>query len=312
MKLAMNANRQTDLIWLGRSGVERARWILAQQMSCPYDDNKQKWAGGPGGDCDTNGPLAEISLDNFQVGDGTISIRIRDLERKININMATDKILTDALTLAGVDSSEVTPITSSVLDWIDPDEVTHVNGAESDYYQKYDPPYYAKNKPLDDLSELLLIKGIRDNPDVYWGPTSTNHDPAAFMRVDRFGRAIRPPIYTLGMADVFTPLSSGQVNIYTASRNVIAILLGGDETAADAIVQLRDASDSGPIRVEDLLRSAGINNQGVSAAARFFNQRSATFEVEVDARIGDYGRTFYATLRRNSPRDVQILTFHWD
>src|ERR1041385_6977713 len=68
-KLAMNANNQADLEWIGRSGVEYARWMLGQTMSCPYDALNQKWAGGPGGACDTNGPLAEAILDNVPVGD---------------------------------------------------------------------------------------------------------------------------------------------------------------------------------------------------------------------------------------------------
>src|ERR1051325_10080852 len=61
-KLAINTNHDMELEWLGRSGVEYARWILAQELKCPYDSNQQKWAGGTGGDCETNGPLAEISL----------------------------------------------------------------------------------------------------------------------------------------------------------------------------------------------------------------------------------------------------------
>src|SRR2546421_11778589 len=31
-KLARNANSESELEWLGRSGVEYARWILAQQL----------------------------------------------------------------------------------------------------------------------------------------------------------------------------------------------------------------------------------------------------------------------------------------
>ena len=31
------------------------------------------------------------------------------------------------------------------------------------------PPYFCKNGHIDDMSELLLIKGI--TPDIYWGPT---------------------------------------------------------------------------------------------------------------------------------------------
>jgi len=57
-----------------------------------------------------------------------------------------------------VDGGDFTALASSIIDWIDPDNVTHMNGAESDYYQGLEPPYYARNRPMDDLSDLLLIK----------------------------------------------------------------------------------------------------------------------------------------------------------
>jgi len=45
---------------------------------------------------------------------------------------------------------------------------------------------------------------------------------------------------------------------------------------------------------------------------RYCDVRSRTFDVEVDATLGSYHRTFHAILGRNSPRDVQILSFYWD
>ena len=47
-KLAQNSNSETELIWLGRSGVEFARYVLAIQATIgsePYDGLNQKWAG---------------------------------------------------------------------------------------------------------------------------------------------------------------------------------------------------------------------------------------------------------------------------
>src|SRR5690348_11814550 len=44
--LARNANSEMELEWLGRSGVEYARWILVQQAMCtaePYDAETQIW-----------------------------------------------------------------------------------------------------------------------------------------------------------------------------------------------------------------------------------------------------------------------------
>src|SRR5258707_12131440 len=49
-KLASNANNESELEWLGRSGVDYCRWILAEQKKCPepFDALNQVWAVGPG------------------------------------------------------------------------------------------------------------------------------------------------------------------------------------------------------------------------------------------------------------------------
>src|SRR5262245_25877906 len=182
-KLAMNANNQADLEWIGRSGVDYARWVLALQLSVPnepYDSLNQKWAGGPGSNASSNSPLADVSLDGVLVGNGSFSLKIKDLERKININTADQDTLERALRAMGADANAISSIADSILDWVDRDDSTHVNGAESDYYQGLNPPYLAKNGPIDDLSELLLIKGIWDQPELYWGPSAAEHIPAAF------------------------------------------------------------------------------------------------------------------------------------
>jgi hypothetical protein len=49
----------------------------------------------------------------------------------------------------------------------------------------------------------------------------------------------------------------------------------------------------------------------MSILNQFCDTRSRTFQVQVDADVGGYKRTFYAVLGRNGPRDVQILTFYW-
>ena len=48
---------------------------------------------------------------------------------------------------------------------VDDDPDLDLLGAESGYYESLDPPYTAKNGPIDSLGELLLIKGV--TPIVY-------------------------------------------------------------------------------------------------------------------------------------------------
>ena len=316
-RLAMNANHETELIWLGRSGVEKARWILAQQLTVgcePYDSLSQTWAGGPGSACASNSALAGVTLDG-ELGGGKFTIKITDLERKFNINMADERLIEQALTVVGVDGGDIPGITGAILDWIDPDDLTHIGGAESDDYQQMDPPYYAKNRPIDDLSELLLVRGI--TKDMYWGSDSTNHALAAFQKTGHFGRADEPT-YAVGLVDIFTPLSTGKINVNTASFDDLQIIPGMDENSAAQIVKLRSGPDGADGTEDDTpFHNVGelamaVNQQLMPQLSRYCDVRSRTFAVEVNADISGYKRTFHAILGRNSPRDVQVLSFYWD
>ena len=313
-KLAQNAQNEEQLLWLGRSGVELARWVLAQEK-CPYDSLNQIWAGGPGADCETNGPLAGISLDNYQIGDGTVSLKIVDLERKVNINTASPAVLQQALNLMGVSPDEMSIITDSILDWIDTDDASHLSGAESDYYQRLTPPYYAKNAPIDDLSELLLVRGISEHPEIYWGGSAPNRPPAVFQHKLGFGHSPgQAPDYPFGLVDIFTPVSTGRINVNTADANVLQMIPGVDATLAQNIIKVRNGPDGAgdtPFTRVNQLAMAELNPQLISQLIGICDVHSSTFEVHVTARVGDSKREYIAVLFRNSSTDIQVLSFYW-
>lgn len=61
-------------------------------------------------------------------------------------------------------------IADAILDWMDEDdEVRDAPGAEAEYYLALNPPYEPKNGPLETIEELLLVKGIRENPWLLFG-----------------------------------------------------------------------------------------------------------------------------------------------
>jgi len=310
-KLALNANNQSDLEWIGRSGVEYARWVLGQEMSCPYDSLNQIWAGGPGGTCDTNGALADAKLTDVPIGNGTFTVKIIDLERKVNVNTADQPTLDQVMRVIGADANDAGTIVDSIRDWIDQDDNTHINGAESDFYQGLTPPYNAKNGPLDDVSELLRIHGVMENPEMY------SSEYADVVRVDRFGNPIPPKEYAAHLVDVFTAISTGRININTADRVVLQTIPGVDEAIADQIVRIRSGpdgvdgtDDDTPFANVGELASAGIPQQAAPQVQRYCTVRSGTFQVQVDAQINGSKQTFYAILGRNNQRDIQILSFY--
>lgn len=301
-RLAMNAQDQSQDLWLGRSGVELARWVLGQSMACPYSALTQRWAGGMTDDCDTNGPLANVTLNGFPVGERRLSIQITDLESKININTADQQLLQQALTVVGVDASEISGISAAIQDWVDKDDLPKVGGAESDYYQTLVPPYFAKNGPMDDLTELLLVRGV--TPEMYWGPFATNHVEAAFQRRNRWGRIVETPHYPVGLVQLFTPFSSGRVNLNTTSAEVLQAL-GLDENSADELIRDRQEAPFHSMGEAQ----AKVPPQYRPIIDRYCQVRSRTFQVEVS--VEGSNRRFYAILGCNSPRDIQILSFWW-
>ena len=58
-------------------------------------------------------------------------------------------------------------IADCILDFIDDDDEPRLYGVESEYYQGLQPPYYAKNAPLETLDELLLVAGV--TPELLYG-----------------------------------------------------------------------------------------------------------------------------------------------
>ncbi len=322
-RLAQNASSESELEWLGRSGVEYARWILAQQLLIPqepYDALNQVWAGGPGGIGTSNSPLVDVQRE-VRMGGGTFTWKIVDLERKANINIADEALLQRALIAMGRDAGGQGEIIGSILDWIDPDDTTHVGGgAESDFYKNLDPPYVAKNGPIDDISELLLVHGIAEEPVLYWGGVDTNHYPTRFQpHNSRFGSPGQAAAYPFGLVDLFTPLSTGKINVNTASSAVLQVLPGITPTIADAIVAGREGNDDGsggsllgPYKsVQEVERVPEVPRGTGNMLQPFCDVRSRTFEVEVEAQVGGYKRHFVAFLGRTSPKDVQVLKFSW-
>ena len=69
----------------------------------------------------------------------------------------------------------------------------------------------------------------------------------------------------------------------------------------------------GPYRaVNQVSRIPNIPLPLIGQIGQFCDVRSKTFRVDITATVnGGYSRYFTAILGRNSPRDVQVLTFYW-
>jgi general secretion pathway protein K len=176
------------------------------------------------------------------------------------------------------DESDPVAIVNSVKDWLDSGDdeaTTGLSGAESSYYQDLDPPYASRNGPIQDLNELLLIKGI--TPRIYNGSQDAP-GLASFMTV--YG-------VTPGAGTAFN--WPGRININTADVPVIAALLGlEDQELALAIFGYRqemmedkDSHDfSNPKWYKEI---AGLGDIAINA--NLVTTNSDVFRIKSEAAI---------------------------
>jgi general secretion pathway protein K len=275
---------------LARSGIEIARMQLILDQSSPtnsgFDALNQEWA--------TND---ELYVDHV-LGEGKFNVTVIDEESKLPINRLTQEQLKRLMDVLGLDPLDGDVIVDSILDWIDQDDLHRLNGAESDYYESLSPPYSCKDGPLDRVEELLLIRDV--TKEIYSGQPAEEDEPA------------RP-----GLGDLVTTLSTGQVNVNTATPAVLQALLGLDESQVSVIINRRDGGDGVPGTEDDQpFRSVGefVAQLGALPAAvqqqlgQLLTVESAYFTVKSTGEVGGVKRTVIAVLQREG---TEIRTVTW-
>jgi len=147
-----------------------------------------------------------VNRTDIKLENGSITYTIRDENGKISINSASKNTLDKLLQFSGVENKiERSTISDSILDWIDTDKNHRLNGAEDDYYRKQNPPYYAKNGPIETIDELLKIRGMTEEI-LYGSEESDDEDKKT------------------GIANHLTIYKISTVNPNTASEEVLNIL----------------------------------------------------------------------------------------
>ena len=332
--LARNAANDRRIEWLCRSGVELARYMVGQQFAEqrePYDALNQRWAGGLGTleDCVLNAVnLKETGLaegsplwfllngdedwENY-LSEATLKVKIVDLERKMNINWVAqghhdrESIKPVMQEVLKIENTVQDTIIDSLVDWVDLDDDPRINGMESRDYEPFG--YSAKNGLIDDMSELLLINGIRGERE--W--LITRQFP------DDLDEEFRPRMF---IPDLFTVVSRGKINVNTAPIEVLQMVSPSMMDYTNQILLARQGEDGiegtefdTPFQQIGELADPriGMDANTVSAVSRFLDVRSMTFEVTVTAVVENQAKTLVAVVRRENGREeeIKILYSYW-
>lgn len=164
---AMNAQKSVEIGYLLDSALAVARFEYKKyQYNSNLLDDKETVELLTGEELDIKYPRYEPYT--VEVNGAQVQIRMISENGKFNVNTVSTDTMRKILQTCGVEAgSATTAIVNSISDWQDTDNNHRSDGAENDYYEDLDTPYLCKNAPLENLEELLLIKGV--TPELYSG-----------------------------------------------------------------------------------------------------------------------------------------------
>jgi len=222
VRTEVNASRNTvdqkRSYYFARAGIEYAIYKVLESQSA-FFQSQQQLEGQIG-----QQPVGPLNFVNLQLADGGADVEIIDETGKINLNLAPPHLIYNLLITIGVQPGDADIITDSIEDWRDPDDLNRANGAESEYYQSLNPPYFAKNGPFDVPEELLLVRGV--TPEIYYGKKALSDTGE---RIEYYG-----------LQNYLTTFSSiARININAAPAAVLAAIPGLDYDVANQIVAMR-------------------------------------------------------------------------
>ena len=227
-KAALSARNRREAEAIALSGIPVAEMLLDKQRDVEVDANPDDVADdrwyAPAVGLKTGRGFSGLTVD---IGNGTLVLDIEPEPGRRNVNKLSDDDWERILAVAGVPEEYYPELIDSFQDWIDSDEVPRGDGAETaDYYEELDPPYCARNAPVDTVRELLLVKGFSEA--ILSGGVLNPDDPPESQ------------IAVSGIQDMLTTYGDGKVNVNAAGSRVLQTLPDVDELVAGAIIEERE------------------------------------------------------------------------
>ncbi len=131
-----------------------------------------------------------LSWMRLVVGQMEFYVRIEKESSKVRLSLDQENIIRSSLkTIYGEDrEQDADNFADVLLDWLDPDDLVRLNGAEKEYYKDRYPACEPGNSPFKSMSQLFLLKDF--DYGLFWGnPNKFEGDstePGAGSIFDKF------------------------------------------------------------------------------------------------------------------------------
>ena len=169
----------------------------------------------------------------------------------------------------GMDRREAEALAEAIADWIDPGDRPRAHGAERDYYARLGRPDLPYNRPLDNIDDVLLIRGSED--------------------LD----LIRPD-----WRDSFTLYGDGTIDVHRASSEMLEALFDVTDSEVGRFMRFRVGPDGKPFTIDDphfttlaeVRRLLDVPQANYAAVSALLTLNHPIARIECHARVGKVQR----------------------
>ncbi|MGA2877344.1 MAG: hypothetical protein ABSG13_00165 [Bryobacteraceae bacterium] len=213
---------------------------------------------------------------------------------KLNVNFATAPELNNLLLALGVNPSQAPAIVAGILDW----RGGTPGGSFSEldqYYMSLTPSFRARHASLQEIEELLLVRGI--TPDLFYGKYTRDAD----------GRLIPHE----GLRDCLSVYgSTGALDVNTVTPEVMVAVGVAPDTAA-AIVALRRIAPIGNMGQLAAFSNGGRGMSRLSMTNGTILTLRATAQLRLpNGQLSDLHRTVSAMVKLLAPELHENPPYH--
>jgi len=218
---------------------------------------------------------------------GTVSISITEESGKLDLNSIVfpNGTLNDACYRSAqrIFSGLGLPLDllEAVADWVDSDDSQRPGGAETRFYGALEPPYAAKNAPLESYEELRMVAGF---------------DEKTLVKLN--------PYVTVYPENCGGPYS--RINVNTAPAEVLAAL--DERMSSDLAARLVEYRRTTPIRnPSDITAIPGFETVGIALRDKI-TVKGTVFRIQSRARVNETVRLVEAAVRMTG---TQTTILYW-
>jgi general secretion pathway protein K len=153
IKSAQAFQQKAEAILKARSTYDTLIYLMLNGRFTPKEIILPKIEGLP--------EIEKIPLNGTEVSFlEDLTVKVQDSNGLLSVTTINTVALKRLLTYFGVDPQNADAFIDSLLDWIDQDDLTRLNGAEKEWYSSQGLKYEPRNYPIQYKEELKLIRGI--------------------------------------------------------------------------------------------------------------------------------------------------------